>query len=107
MIAIRRGEADFDPALDALLNLAREYTANVGNTSDAAWQAALSAGWSVEQLTELSAHVTLNLLTNYLTTTFTPSWTCPRRQRSEEWSTRARAGADQAPARAPSWQLAL
>jgi AhpD family alkylhydroperoxidase len=65
MIAIRRGEADFDPALDALLNLAREYTAKVGNTSDAAWQAALDAGWSEEQLTELSAHVTLNLLTNY------------------------------------------
>ncbi|GAA1448762.1 carboxymuconolactone decarboxylase family protein [Mycobacterium cookii] len=65
MIAIRRGEADFDPALDALLTLAREYTAKVGNTSDAAWQAALDTGWSVEQLTELSAHVTLNLLTNY------------------------------------------
>lgn len=26
---------------------------------------ALEAGWSDEQLTELSAHVTLNLLTNY------------------------------------------
>ena len=65
MIAIRRGKADFDPALDALLNLAREYTAKVGNTSDGAWQAALDAGWSEEQLTELSAHVTLNLLTNY------------------------------------------
>ncbi len=65
MIAIRRGEADFDPALDALLTLAREYTANVGNTSDRAWQAALAAGWSEEQLTELAAHVTLNLLTNY------------------------------------------
>ncbi len=65
MIAIRRGAADFDPALDALLTLAREYTAEVGNTSDAAWQAALDAGWSEEQLTELSVHVTLNLLTNY------------------------------------------
>jgi uncharacterized peroxidase-related enzyme len=65
MIAIRRGTADFDPALDALLRLAREYTANVGETSDAAWQAARDAGWSDEQLTELAAHVTLNLLTNY------------------------------------------
>ena len=65
MIAIRRGKADFDPAIDALLNLAREYTAKVGATSDAAWQAARNAGWSEEQLTELSAHVTLNLLTNY------------------------------------------
>ncbi len=65
MIAIRRGEVDDDPALDALLSLAREYTASVGNTSDAAWQAARKAGWSDEELTELSAHVTLNLLTNY------------------------------------------
>ncbi len=65
MLAIRRGEVDFDPALGALLALAREYTAKVGETSDAAWQAALDAGWSDEQLTELSAHVTLNLLTNY------------------------------------------
>lgn len=38
MLAIRRGEADFDPALDALMSLAREYTANVGHTSDATWQ---------------------------------------------------------------------
>lgn len=65
MIAIRGGRVDFDPALEALLVLAREYTANVGNTSDAAWQAAVDAGWSQEQLAELSAHVTLNLLTNY------------------------------------------
>ena len=65
MIAIRRGEVDDDPALDALLNLAREYTATVGNTSDATWQAALDAGWSDEELTELSVHVTLNLFTNY------------------------------------------
>ncbi len=65
MIAIRRGDADFDPALDALLKLARAYTANVGHTDDETWQAASSAGWSDEQLTELSIHVTLNLLTNY------------------------------------------
>ncbi len=65
MIAIRRGEVEDDPALDALLTLAREYTATVGNTSDTSWQAARDAGWSDEELTELSAHVTLNLLTNY------------------------------------------
>ena len=65
MIAVRRGEIDFDPKLDALLNLAREYTAKIGATTDAAWQAAIDAGWSDEQLTELSTHVTLNLLTNY------------------------------------------
>ncbi len=65
MVAVRRGHADFDSKLDALLRLAREYTAEVGSTSDETWQAALDAGWSTEQLTELSTHVTLNLLTNY------------------------------------------
>ncbi len=65
MIAIRRGDAEFDAKLDALLNLARQYTTNTGTVEDAAWQAALDAGWSDEQLTELPAHVTLNLLTNY------------------------------------------
>ncbi len=51
--------------VDALLALARQYTTNIGSVEDAAWQAALDAGWSDEELTELSAHVTLNLLTNY------------------------------------------
>ena len=65
MVAIRRGEVDFDPKLGALLDLAREFTANVGTTSDTTWQAASDAGWTDEQLTELSIHVTLNLFTNY------------------------------------------
>lgn len=64
MLAVRRGKVE-DPKLDALMALAREFTANVGHTSDQAWQAALDAGWSEEQLTELTTHVTLNLLTNY------------------------------------------
>lgn len=65
MIAIRRGDAGFDAKLDALLILARQYTTNIGTVDDAAWQRALDAGWTDDQLTELSAHVTLNLLTNY------------------------------------------
>jgi len=64
MLAVRRGKAE-DHKLDALLALAREFTANVGNTSDQTWQTALDAGWSKEQLTELTTHVTLNLMTNY------------------------------------------
>lgn len=65
MIAIRRGEADFDAKLDALLTLARQYTTNLGSVEDSSWQAALDAGWSDKQITELAAHVTLNQLTNY------------------------------------------
>ncbi|CAA9398068.1 MAG: hypothetical protein AVDCRST_MAG32-2810 [uncultured Nocardioides sp.] len=64
MIDVRRGRAA-EPRLDAILVLARELAARVGNTSDEAWQSALDAGWSDEQLTELTTHVTLNLLTNY------------------------------------------
>lgn len=64
MIAVRRGRVE-DPKLNALLALAREFTAKVGSTGDDTWQAALDAGWSDEQLTELTTHVTLNLLTNY------------------------------------------
>ena len=65
MIAIRRGDADFNAKLDTLLTLARQYTTNIGSVDDASWQAALDAGWTDEELTELSAYVTLNLLTNY------------------------------------------
>ncbi|MFZ1527485.1 MAG: carboxymuconolactone decarboxylase family protein [Ferruginibacter sp.] len=65
MIAVRRGMVESDPALHALLALTREYAAHVGTVADTTWQQALEAGWTDTQLTELSAHVTLNLLTNY------------------------------------------
>lgn len=65
MIAVRRGAAEFDAKLDTLLTLTREYTTNIGSVDDTTWKAALEAGWTDEQLTELSVHVTLNLLTNY------------------------------------------
>ena len=65
MIAVRRGSVETDPKLDALLALAREFTSSVGAVQDATWQNAVDAGWSDEQLTELSVHVTLNLFTNY------------------------------------------
>jgi len=64
MLAVRRGRAE-DTKLDALLRVAREFTSKVGATSDESWDEALEAGWSDEQLTELTTHVTLNLLTNY------------------------------------------
>ncbi len=64
-VAIRKGEIDFDPKLAALLDLAREITANVGDVSDAAWKQAQTAGWSDTELAELFAHVAANLYTNY------------------------------------------
>ncbi|WP_041546501.1 MULTISPECIES: carboxymuconolactone decarboxylase family protein [unclassified Nocardioides] len=65
MIAVRRGAAEFDSKLDALLALAREYTGHVGAVQDATWDNAIVAGWTDEQLSELSVHVTINLFTNY------------------------------------------
>ncbi len=65
MVAVRSGNVEHDPKLDALLALAREYTSNVGSVQDTTWQTAVDAGWTDEQLTELSVHVTLNLFTNY------------------------------------------
>ncbi|MBG6215399.1 AhpD family alkylhydroperoxidase [Cryobacterium sp. CAN_C3] len=64
-IAIRKGTVDFEAKLDALLELARQSTANKGAVKDDAWQAALDAGWTDTELTELSAHIALNLFTNY------------------------------------------
>jgi AhpD family alkylhydroperoxidase len=63
-VAIRRGTVD-DPKLVALLAVVREQTGSVGHVQDATWQAALGAGWSDAELTETSAHVALNLFTNY------------------------------------------
>jgi AhpD family alkylhydroperoxidase len=65
MISIRQDAVEFDTKLAALLTLAREYTTNVGAVDDATWQSALDAGWTEEDLTELSVHVPLNLFTNY------------------------------------------
>lgn len=64
-VSIRNNQVDFDPKLAALLEVAREATGHKGNVQDATWQAALDAGWTPEELTELSVHVSLNLFTNY------------------------------------------
>jgi AhpD family alkylhydroperoxidase len=63
-IDIRRGQVE-DPKLSALLALVREQAGNVGDIQDSTWQAALDAGWTDAELTETSAHVALNLFTNY------------------------------------------
>jgi AhpD family alkylhydroperoxidase len=64
-VAIRRGEVDFDPRLAALLTLVRVSASDVGYVPDEVWQAALDAGWSDTELTEVSVHIALNLFTNH------------------------------------------
>jgi AhpD family alkylhydroperoxidase len=64
-VAIRRGAAGDDSKLAALLQVAREIAGEVGDTSDAAWDKALAEGWTDTELTEVFAHVAVNLYTNY------------------------------------------
>ncbi|MGH3907065.1 MAG: carboxymuconolactone decarboxylase family protein [Pseudonocardiaceae bacterium] len=64
-VAIRNAAIDFDSRLVVLLAVAREIAANLGEVSDATYQRAQQAGWNDEQLTELYAHVAVNMFTNY------------------------------------------
>lgn len=64
-VAIRRGEVDFDPKLAALVGVVREIAGEVGEVSDATWQRGLDAGWSDAEMSEVFAHVAVNLFTNY------------------------------------------
>ncbi len=51
--------------LAALLALVRESAGNVGSVQDSTWQAALDAGWSDTELTEVSVYIAFNLFTNH------------------------------------------
>ncbi len=64
-VAIRAGSYTDDTKLAALLALVRESTGNVGSVQDSTWQAALDAGWSDTELTEVSVHIARNLFTNH------------------------------------------
>nr|WP_246360858.1 carboxymuconolactone decarboxylase family protein [Haloechinothrix aidingensis] len=63
--AIRRGEVGFDPALDALLRVAREAAEHKGFVADATWQRAVDAGWSEQQLLDTFADTVRTIMTNY------------------------------------------
>ena len=63
-IDARRGTSS-DPKLQALLTVVRGQMTDLGNVSDASWQAGLDAGWTDAQLAESTVHVSLNVLTNF------------------------------------------
>lgn len=65
MIAIRRGEPIGDALLDTLCRVTREATASTGSVTDRTWDAALDAGWHVNQLAETFVHLIANTFTNY------------------------------------------
>jgi AhpD family alkylhydroperoxidase len=64
-VAIRRGDAEVESNLAALLAVAREIAGEVGEVTDTTWDKALAAGWTDTELTEVFAHVAANLYTNY------------------------------------------
>ncbi|MGH3370682.1 MAG: hypothetical protein ACRDPR_11835 [Nocardioidaceae bacterium] len=63
---MRRGHVN-DAELDTLAQVAREAVENTGAVSDAAWQAALEAGWSDTDLADAFASIAVNLATTYFT----------------------------------------
>ncbi|MFC8504242.1 carboxymuconolactone decarboxylase family protein [Pedococcus sp. NPDC057267] len=64
-VAVRADAIDFDDKLAAIATIARQIATETGTVSDAAWQGALAAGWTPEELAETFAHVAVNLYTNY------------------------------------------
>lgn len=65
MIAIRSGSVTFDPKLGAMTEFVRSAAANRGDVSDTAWQGALDAGWTEDELAEAYAHVASNTFNNF------------------------------------------
>lgn len=51
--------------LAALLAVARQLATQIGDVDEETWQRARQAGWTPEELTELFAHVMVNVYTNY------------------------------------------
>jgi AhpD family alkylhydroperoxidase len=65
-VALRNGEPiNGEDKLAALLAVTRQIVSKVGEVDENTWQQALDAGWTVEELTELFAHVSVNIFTNY------------------------------------------
>lgn len=65
MLAIRAGDVSFDRRLGAMTAFVRDAAAHRGDVSDGVWQAALDAGWSVDDLSEAFAHIASNTFNNF------------------------------------------
>jgi hypothetical protein len=65
-MAARSGQAD-DVGTAALLTVMGEAAANTGAVSKFAWDTAVAAGWSDQQLYEAFAHLTLTIFCDYFT----------------------------------------
>jgi predicted nucleic acid-binding protein len=63
--ALRSGEPIGEPAVDALVAVAREAAGDHGRVSDATWKQAEACGWSDQQLAEAFAYLGLTVFTSY------------------------------------------
>jgi uncharacterized peroxidase-related enzyme len=66
MLEIRKGKADFDPKLDALVRFAKEATVNKGKVSDAALTRFYNAGYSKGTIVDVILAIADKSVANYL-----------------------------------------
>lgn len=64
-IGIRGGSLPDHPKLGTLLRLSRQIADNRGYVDESAWDGALEAGWSIEEILDAYADVVRTILTNY------------------------------------------
>lgn len=64
-VQIRQGRVDGQSKLNALLTLCRQIADNRGWVDDSAWERALDAGWSKEEILDAYADVVRTIFTNY------------------------------------------
>src|SRR5579863_3309961 len=63
--ALTTGGSTTDRKIDVLSGLVREAAAHSGNVTDGAWNAALLAGWSDQELADAFAYVGATMFTGY------------------------------------------
>ncbi len=63
--ALRSGGLTGEPAVDALVAVAREAASDHGRVSDTTWKQATASGWTDEELAEAFAYVGLTVFTSY------------------------------------------
>jgi AhpD family alkylhydroperoxidase len=64
-VQIRSGSLEDDARLTALLTLVRQVADNRGYVDDSVWDAALGAGWSIDEILDAYADTIRTILTNY------------------------------------------
>ena len=69
ILEIRRGQASFDPKLDALARLTQDMVSRRGHTDPALVEALFASGWTQENLMDVIVAIGDRTVTNYLHST--------------------------------------